>query len=345
MLGEARQSQAALRRLADERCQPLSAHLELTRACNWQCAFCYLPPHAPGGILGVADWISVLDELRALGTLVVTFTGGEPLLHPGFLAIARAARARAFAVRVLSNGSLVDDEMADALAALQPLGVELSLHGARPATHDALTRRPGSFEATLAGLRRLQARRVRLVLKTVLTRRNEHELEAILALAGDLGVRCLIDPEVTPRDDGDASPLACRASLDAIRSAYREVARRSPLPSARRREGGPVCALGRSTLGIDPRGEVFPCLRWHRESIGNVRTAPLRELWPVSAIRRRAAEIAARANERLISMGEPDSSFPFCPALACAETGDPLLPASFHRTLAAIVSEVRKEAR
>lgn len=337
--------QSALWRRAARRGQPLNAHLELTYACNWQCAFCYVPADTPLSGLGTSEWIGVLDELRALGTLVVSFTGGEPLVHPGFLAIARAARERALAIRVLSNGSLVDEEMADALAALQPLGVELSLHGAQAATHDGLTRRPGSFEATLAGARRLQARGVRLVLKTVLARQNEHELEALIAQAARLGVPWQVDPEIVPRDDGNRNPLGYRASLGAVEKAYGHVAEGGRLPCSHRQAGGDGCAIARTTLAVDPEGRVLPCLRWRHEPLGNVRETPLRELWEGSAVRQRATVVARQANERLIELGEPNRSFPYCPASARAETGDPLVPAPFHTRLAEIACRIRNGIR
>ena len=43
---------------------------------------------------------------------------------------------------------------------------------------------------------------------TAVTAWNEHQVEAMMDLAGDLGVALQLDPEVTPRDDGDASPLS-----------------------------------------------------------------------------------------------------------------------------------------
>jgi len=63
----------------------------------------------------------VLDGLRELGTLYVTLTGGEPLTHPEFLEIARGARQRAFALRIFTNGALVTEATADAIAALRPM--------------------------------------------------------------------------------------------------------------------------------------------------------------------------------------------------------------------------------
>src|SRR5947207_1591546 len=122
--------------------QPLSAYLELTYRCNWRCVFCYNPRHFDRAGLSAAEWIAVLDELRRLGTLTITLTGGEPLAHPEFFEIATAARERAFAIRVFTNGALIDEAAADHLARLDPLVVELSLHGASAATHDAATGTP-----------------------------------------------------------------------------------------------------------------------------------------------------------------------------------------------------------
>jgi MoaA/NifB/PqqE/SkfB family radical SAM enzyme len=83
---------AALKQRALDRAQPLGAHLELTYRCTWRCVFCYNPRHHdPRGLTG-AEWVAVLDELRALGTLSVTLTGGDPLTRPDFFEIAAAAR-------------------------------------------------------------------------------------------------------------------------------------------------------------------------------------------------------------------------------------------------------------
>jgi len=330
-----------LKRRAVAIAQPLSAILELTYGCNWRCVFCYNPRHHdPRGLTG-AEWIAVLDDLRALGTLTVTLTGGESLLHRDFLAIARAARARSLAVRVFTNGALVDEAMADALAGLDPVGVELSLHGATAETHDRTTGRPGSFAALLEGLARLQRRGLRLLLKTPLTRLNEHELEAVVDLVDALGVAHKLDAVINPRDDGDLGPLGYRASPAGVERMYRLVAERGRLPHTDREPGMVNCGLGRITLAVDPEGNVYPCLQWKRTSLGNVRRTPLRELWHGSLERQEAARVALEANEAVRGMGEAVSSFPYCPALAFQTTGDPLRPDPFHVEQAETVARLR----
>ena len=333
-----------LKQRAIELAQPLGAYCELTYRCNWRCVFCYNPRHHDFRVLDADEWVAVLDDLGALGVLVVTLTGGEPMAHPGFLAVARAARERALALRILTNGSLVTDEMAGALAELDPLALELSLHGARAETHDRTTGDPGSFDAMMRGLGRLRQRGLPLVLKTPLTSMNEAELEAIVALAARYEVPHLLDATLTPRDDGDPGPLAFRASRQGVETLYRLVAQQGKLPDVGRDAGGVNCGLGRVTLAVDPEGNVFPCLQWRRSSLGNVRATRLAELWRTSPERADAARVAQQSNEAMLARGGALARFPFCPALAAQKTGDPLVPDEGHVEQAGIVDVLRPAA-
>lgn len=314
----------AYKRRALEQAVPLSVHLELTYACNWRCVFCYNPRHHDLRHLSLREWEPVLDDLRALGTLSVALTGGEPLRHPEFFEIAAAVRARALLLKVYTNGSLVDEAIADRLAALDPRGVELSLHGATAEVHDAATGRPGSFDALLSGLRRLKARGVILRLKTPLTRLNEHQLDQMIALGQAEGVPYTVDPTITPRDDGDRGPLSYAPSAEGVARLMQRLAEAGRLPTTEREEGGVNCGLGRLTLAIDPEGNVYPCLQWRRGTLGNVRRERLLELWRGSPERQQAADVARAANDTLFAAGGAAARFPFCPALALEATGDPL---------------------
>jgi MoaA/NifB/PqqE/SkfB family radical SAM enzyme len=335
---------ARLKKIAMERAQPLSASLELTYRCNWRCVFCYNPRHHDRRGLSGEEWLGVLDELRALGTLYVALTGGEPLTHPEFFAIARGVRARAFALRILSNGALITETAADEIAALRPIAVEMSLHGARAETHDRATATPGSFDALLRGMGRLREREVSVVLKTPLTRLNEDEVEPMRALAEEGGVPWRVDPVLTPRDDGDPGPLGYRASPSVIERVYERLAAAGQLPHEERLKGGVNCGLGRTTLAVDPEGNVFPCMQWRRAPLGNVRATPLRELWPTSETRQEAAAVARAANDRLVEGGGALATFPFCPALARQRTGDPLRPDEGHREQAEMAQRIRLSA-
>jgi MoaA/NifB/PqqE/SkfB family radical SAM enzyme len=63
---------------------PLIVHLELTYDCDYRCLFCYNPKERRGSILSMQEWDTVLKDLRELGALTVTLTGGDSLAHPEF---------------------------------------------------------------------------------------------------------------------------------------------------------------------------------------------------------------------------------------------------------------------
>ena len=331
-----------LKQAALARAQPLSALLELTYRCNWRCVFCYNPRHHDLRGMSAAEWRPILDDLRALGTLSVALTGGEPLTHPEFLAIATAVRDRAFALRILSNGALVTAPLAAAIAALRPLGYETSLHGGCAATHDRATATAGSFDALWRGIDRLRDAGVPVLVKTPLTRLNEDEIDAMRALVEARGLPWQLDAMLTPRDDGDAAPLAYRASPRGVETMMRALLAAGQLPAEERAEGGVNCGLGRITVAIDPEGNVFPCVQWRRRPLGNARETPLRELWHGSPERQEAADVARRASTAVRERRDALSSFAFCPALAQQQTGDPLRPTEAQLEHAEIAARVRQ---
>jgi MoaA/NifB/PqqE/SkfB family radical SAM enzyme len=322
--------------------QPLAVHLELTYRCNLNCGFCYNPRRHDLAPLALDEWEKVLDDLRELGTLWVTLTGGEPLVHPQFLAVAAAVRSRAMALKVFTNGSRVTEELADRLAAMAVAAVELSLHGASATTHDATTRCPGSFRAVLQAVDRLRRRGVSVLLKTPLTRLNEGEIDGMVQLCAEHGVPVRFDPRITARDDGDSSPLAWAPSPAALDALMARLSELGQLPVSTRTAGGTNCGLGRMTLAVDPEGNVFPCIQWRARALGNVRKVALRTIWRESQARQEAADVARHANDRLLTLGSDLATFPYCPAVAFAETGDPLLPDRGQLRVAAAAARARR---
>jgi MoaA/NifB/PqqE/SkfB family radical SAM enzyme len=323
--------------------QPVSAYFELTYRCNWRCHFCYNPRHSDVDGMAAAEWIVVMNDLRLLGTLNLTLTGGEPLAHPEWFDIARAARDRYFAVRLYTNGSLVDDSTADAIASLHLAAVEVSLHGATAETHDGTTAARGSYEALISAVSRLRSRGVRVEIKTPVTKLNEHEIDAMQALANRLDVPFRLDAIITPRDDGDMSPLAYRPSDATQQRLARLAIELGTQPDMARHEGQANCGLGRTTLAIDPEGNVYPCMQWRQSSLGNVRESTLTELWRHSPVRQEALGTAHAANDLLARMGGDAARISYCPAIASQHTGNPLQPDSAFLLRAELTRLARDE--
>lgn len=91
----------------------LSAHWELTYRCNERCSHCYLdvlPANAEvPGELTTAECFRVIDELAALGTMPLLFSGGEILARPDFFQITRMMRAKLNTYKALSRREWVYD--------------------------------------------------------------------------------------------------------------------------------------------------------------------------------------------------------------------------------------------
>jgi MoaA/NifB/PqqE/SkfB family radical SAM enzyme len=323
--------------------QPVSAYLELTYRCNWRCGFCYNPRRNDVRPLDLSEWTKVLDELRVLGTLTVTLTGGEPMRHPAFFEIADAVRDRSFALRIFTNGSLIDETAAERIAALDPIGVEMSLHGATATTHDNATGARGSFDALMRGIDAVMKNGIPLTLKTPLTSLNESEIDEMMELARTLSVPYRIDPRLTARDDGDQTPLAFAASPEAVRRVAALAVHSGTAVPMSREANAANCGLGRTTIAIDPEGNVFPCMQWRQSSIGNVRSLSLSNVWQASEVRVEAASVATEAHRRLLELGDSARMVAFCPALAFQATGNPYAVPEELRSYSDALEQAQRE--
>jgi MoaA/NifB/PqqE/SkfB family radical SAM enzyme len=86
--------------------RPVAAHLIPVRRCNLSCAYCneYDDHSAP---VPTPDVLRRIDRLAALGTGIVTLSGGEPLLHPDLDDIIRAIRRHGSIATLITNGYLL----------------------------------------------------------------------------------------------------------------------------------------------------------------------------------------------------------------------------------------------
>jgi radical SAM protein with 4Fe4S-binding SPASM domain len=326
-----------------------SALLELTYRCNLNCTFCYNDLGLRGRAMERSDWLQLLEDLAELGCLHLALSGGEPLASPDFFAIGARARELQFVVRVKSNGHALRGALLRRLQEeVDPYVVEISLHGACAATHDRQTQVRGSFDRLMANLEEMVGSGLRVQLNSTLTLWNEQEIEGMFAIADRLGVRLQFDPEVTPRDNGDRSPLAIQATLEGLRRLYEIEARRAearsqstygsgeglgtPLPGEFRevvRQGdalpsgsteGTYCGAGSGAIAVDPFGNVYPCVQWRRP-LGNLQEKRLQEIWNSSQEAHKVRDLGRKIASRL--KGEEPELMSFCPGIAEQLTGDP----------------------
>ncbi|MRR38136.1 radical SAM protein, partial [bacterium] len=93
---------------------PLTINWAINNSCNFACRHCYsredTHEELPRDVL-----FACLEKVAKAGVFSVNFGGGEPLLHPGLLEIARHASGLGLRISMNSNGWLLDRETAAAL--------------------------------------------------------------------------------------------------------------------------------------------------------------------------------------------------------------------------------------
>jgi MoaA/NifB/PqqE/SkfB family radical SAM enzyme len=93
----------------ESRHHPILAHIIPIRRCNLSCSYCneYDKVSQP---VPTAEMLRRIDLLDALGTEIITFSGGEPLLHPDLDALIRHIRSHGRIATLITNGYLLTPE-------------------------------------------------------------------------------------------------------------------------------------------------------------------------------------------------------------------------------------------
>lgn len=223
----------------------------ITYHCPERCAFCSeehrMAAYHPFPVT-FARVATVLRSHAARGVEHVHFTGGEPTIHPQFIEILQLARKLGMRTSIGTIGTRLADP-SFAAAALPYLDEALfSVHGPDAETHDALTRRAGSFKRLMQAIAHARAfPGFRLFINSVLTRQNLSKMPEITAMVRDLGASLQVISNLTPEGAGEDAFDQLHVRLSDIRAlAPQLVAAAGPM--ILRFFGVPMCVLGDQRL-------------------------------------------------------------------------------------------------
>jgi heme d1 biosynthesis radical SAM protein NirJ len=286
----------------------------LIRRCNLTCRHCYAlsADRDYAGELSTDEVFGVMDDLKAFHVPVLILSGGEPLMRPDIFDIAARAKAMRFYVGLSTNGTLIDEAMADRVAEAGFNYVGISLDGLRE-THDKFRRLDGAFDRSLNAVRLLHERGVKVGLRFTMTAFNAHDLPALLDLMQTEDAEKFYFSHLNYAGRGnihrgtDAQFAATRAALDLLfeRAWVAAVAGRpDEYVTGNNDADGPwllqwvqqrmpqwadalrarLVAWGGNSSGvnvanIDNLGHVHPDTMWWHYSLGSVRERPFSEIW------------------------------------------------------------------
>lgn len=147
--------------------------------CNQNCGMCW--QDRDWGRFGPEQILTWIEDLRAAGAQRLNISGGEPTLDSQLANYIRRAVEIGFsAITVETNAiQFAKPGLADRLREAGITDCFVSLHSGDAATSDAITRAPGTFVRTVAGVKALLAAGVPVHLNCVMTREGLDHLEGV----------------------------------------------------------------------------------------------------------------------------------------------------------------------
>lgn len=268
---------------------------EITRWCNLTCTHCFTAAsRRPHDELTTSECKPIIDTLAELGTMMIGWTGGEPLLRNDLEELAEYAWSKGIRSNVTTNGLLLDRNRAERLISAGCHTIQISLDGS---SADANGRIRGTnteqFEQVLSAIRTAKSLGVKVVMASLVGRDNLEDARRMIEVGKREHVDAIRFCGFTPtgrgkrKDVKDRLLLADTTSelLDFVLFARNEAeidiefdVGFGPLPFD---FGFHKCVAGIETLYLKANGDVYPCTALaHRQFlVGNIRTTPLKVLW------------------------------------------------------------------
>jgi SynChlorMet cassette radical SAM/SPASM protein ScmE len=160
---------------------PRSVDLAITNRCNLRCTYCshFSSPGDVGEDLPTGEWLRFFEELNRCSVMDISLQGAEPFCREDFKELIQGIVHNRMRFSILSNGTLIKDEMADFLASTGRCdNVQVSIDGSGPDTHDAC-RGEGNFLRAMEGIRILQNSDVPISVRVTIHKYNVNDLENI----------------------------------------------------------------------------------------------------------------------------------------------------------------------
>lgn len=168
---------------------PLYVAWQITNECNLACLHC-IEESGPGKAfkdeLGREEALGVIDQLMEHEVPYLSFSGGEPMLHPHFFEMVERVTARGSQLKIETNGHYLTPESCARLRDLEVKAVQVSLDGASSATFGRMRVR-GEFDKTVQGIRNLAAAGVPIEVNFSPAAFNIHEAARVVDFAHELG--------------------------------------------------------------------------------------------------------------------------------------------------------------
>jgi len=291
---------------------------ESTIQCNLTCAHCRRldDNDAAPKDMSTDQAKGVIIQLAELGHTqpmmpIMVFSGGEPLCRPDLFELIAFAKEQGITPALATNGTLIDEALAERIAASGVERASISLDGATAEMHDHMRQLDGSFDQAVQGIKHLHNKSVPFQINMTVTQHNRHQLKDLYELALSLGAVAVHPFMLVPVGCGVElaetdmmTPVQYEESLKVIADLekrgdmqikvtcgphYERIKREAGLHQTPGHPGSVPgghghgassrgCLAGMGVIFVGHQGDVFPC-GYLPVLCGNVLETSLSDIW------------------------------------------------------------------
>ena len=253
----------------------------LSEACNLKCLHCYQENHIPVQ-LGFDDLMKILEEYRDLLKKLNTYghinlTGGEPLCSPYFFKILDEFKKdeKLYNFSILTNGTLITDEIAKKISLYNPEYVQVSLDGGKR-TNDFI-RGKGVCKKVANAVKLLKKYNIYVSLSFTVNKLNYKEFPKVVKFAEKYGVNTVWSDRYIPLNEDKLLNEKLKLNLDETneyleimekerqrlraKNSKTEVAMYRALQFQKTNDFPYTCSAGKTLLTVMENGDLVPCRR------------------------------------------------------------------------------------
>jgi radical SAM protein with 4Fe4S-binding SPASM domain len=302
-------------------------YIRLTKKCNLNCSHCSVDAtNRSKTELSETSVKKLIDELYDMMVPNISFTGGEPTLVKNLLSYVEYANQKPMRVSLLTNGFIVNQQLAKDLVKNGLKQVNISLDGACAKSHDQFRGKSGAFEKALNAIKLFKEEGIFTETTTVLHSGNSTEIEDILKLGQSIELDNMKFLPIIPFNRGEKCDYKTsfeiyKKNIKALLPFLTTSQDSENLASAKKYKHSIKCNAGTGVLSIDSNGDVLPCNNFDIMPLGNIFDRPIFDIYTN----------ARKSKELKNALKISDTECTACPLLDDCRGGCPMVSYAYFK--------------
>ncbi|MCP4149699.1 MAG: radical SAM protein [bacterium] len=294
---------AEVDRTANRLYKPINIIFRLSEDCVRKCIYCNIEriPAKDSKPLSLERWEQLAEEVKQLGILSVSLTGGDPFINKNAIDIAGFFTSRGIHPFIATK-SLVTEEKAKQLADIGIKAMQVSIDAPNEEVVDFLTASNGAFRQTVTTIKNLSAAGIRVSTNSVVTSYNALLIPELVRFLNKLGVKRMRisqygrtshaqhkDEFFLPKETGlwlekKLLEMSRKENLeiDAGFNYFKDFSTMTPRERKDSFEARALCSGGRWGVAVSSEGYVIPCDEMPTTEeyiLGNLKHQSILEVW------------------------------------------------------------------